>query len=52
MMKWKSDVTIQFDADQFSIDDVGNLLLRAGMQVGICEGRPFSKKGVGMEGVQ
>lgn len=45
---WKADVRIQFDADQFTIDDVTNLLVRAGLQVGIGEGRPDSKKGSGM----
>ena len=46
--EWYSIVRIRFDADQFSLDDVTNLLARAGMQVGICEGRPDSKNSVGM----
>lgn len=46
--KWRAVVTLQWDADQFSFSDVGNLLARAGMQVGIGEGRPFSKKSHGM----
>lgn len=46
--EWKSKVKIRFDADQFSVDDVINLLARAGEQVGICEGRPDSKNSVGM----
>lgn len=45
---WTADVRIQFDADQFSIEDVANLLSRAGAQVGIGAGRPFSKKSAGM----
>lgn len=46
--KWSADVQIRFDADQFTLDDVANLLSRAGLQVGIGEGRPDSKKGAGM----
>lgn len=45
---WKSNVKIRWDADQFTIDDVFNLLSRVGLQVGICEGRPDSKKSAGM----
>jgi hypothetical protein len=46
--KWTSKITLRFDADQFSANDVANLLVRAGIQVGIGEGRPDSKNGVGM----
>ena len=46
--EWCSIVRIRFDADQFSLDDITNLLARAGMQVGICEGRPDSKNSAGM----
>ncbi len=45
---WKAKVQIRFDADQFTIDDVYNLLYRVGLQVGIGEGRPDSKKSTGM----
>jgi hypothetical protein len=45
---WKSKIKIRWDADQFTIDDIYNLLYRVGMQVGICEGRPDSKKSCGM----
>jgi hypothetical protein len=45
---WEAVVRIRFDADQFSLDDVANLLLRAGAQVGVGEGRPFSKNSNGM----
>ncbi len=45
---WKAKIKIRWDADQFTIDDVFNLLTRVGMQVGICEGRPDSKKSCGM----
>lgn len=45
---WKARVTLRFDADQFTIQDVANLLSRVGMQVGIGEGRPDSKNSAGM----
>lgn len=44
---WQAEITIQFDADQFGPDDVCNLLIRAGQQVGVGEGRPDSKKSNG-----
>jgi len=45
---WKSEVTIEYDADIFTIDDIANLLARVGKQVGLCEGRPDSKNSAGM----
>lgn len=45
---WKAKIRIRFDADQFSLEDVSNLLARVGMQVGIGEGRPDSKNSAGM----
>lgn len=45
---WQAIVKIRFDADQFALADVANLLVRVGMQVGIGEGRPDSKKSCGM----
>lgn len=45
---WKSKVKIRWDADQFTREDVANLLARVGMQVGIGEGRPDSKNSAGM----
>ena len=45
---WEANVRIRFDADQFSVSDVANLLLRAGAQIGVGEGRPFSKNSKGM----
>ena len=45
---WKADVTIRYDADQFKLDDVANLLSRAGAQVGIGEGRNSSPDSAGM----
>lgn len=46
--KWNAKVKLRWDADQFSIHDITNLLARVGLQVGICEGRPDSKKTAGM----
>jgi hypothetical protein len=45
---WEAIVTIRFDADQFTLDDVTNLLARMGEQVGIGAGRPDSKDSAGM----
>jgi hypothetical protein len=44
---WEATVTLRWDADQFSSADLINLLARAGMQVGVCEGRPDSKMSAG-----
>lgn len=45
---WAASVRLTYDADQFTQADVVNLLSRAGLQVGIGEGRPDSKKSAGM----
>ena len=45
---WSAKVRIRFDADQFSLEDVTNLLARVGSQVGIGEGRPDSPNSAGM----
>lgn len=45
---WKAKIKIRWDADQFSIKDISNLLSRVGLQVGIGEGRPDSKNSAGM----
>lgn len=45
---WAARVTLTYDADQFTANDVANLLRRAGIQVGIGEGRPFSKMSAGL----
>jgi hypothetical protein len=45
---WEAKLKVRYDADQFSLIDVANLLLRAGMQVGIGEGRIGSPKSNGM----
>ena len=46
--EWEADVKLKWDADQFSKQDVANLLERAGQQVGVGEGRHDSKKSNGM----
>ena len=45
---WSMAVKIRFDEDILSIDDITNLMLRVGAQVGIGEGRPFGREGTGM----
>jgi len=45
---WEAVVRVRFDADQFTLEDVANLMMRVGLQVGIGEGRPDSKKSCGM----
>jgi hypothetical protein len=46
--EWYANVRIRLDADLFSVSDISNLLARAGLQVGIGEGRPDGKKSNGM----
>lgn len=45
---WSAKVKIRWDADQFTTQNITNLLYRAGVQVGIGEGRPDSKKSAGL----
>lgn len=45
--EWTADVMLEFDADMVDTSSVANLLNRAGWQVGIGEGRPFSKSSTG-----
>lgn len=46
--KWSSRVRIRFDTDQFTLEDIANLLTRVGLQVGLGEGRPDSTNSAGM----
>jgi hypothetical protein len=46
--QWSAVIRMRYDANQFSASDVVNLLHRAGMQVGIGEGRPDSKNSAGL----
>lgn len=45
---WGARLRFRYDADQFTASDIVNLVHRAGLQVGVCEGRPFSKNSNGM----
>jgi hypothetical protein len=45
---WTANVLVEYDANLLTADDIGNLLTRAGKQVGVGEGRPASKKSDGM----
>jgi hypothetical protein len=45
--QWAANVLFQYDGDQFNASDVTNLLMRVGVQVGVLEGRPDSKKSNG-----
>jgi hypothetical protein len=46
--EWSARVVVSYDADQFSREDVANLMLRVGLQVGIGEGRPDSRDSTGL----
>jgi len=46
--EWGTNLRVQFDADQFTLTDVANLLARVGAQVGIGEGRNDSRESAGM----
>lgn len=46
--RWMARVVIRFDALQFNPTSVYNLMMRAGLQVGIGEGRHDSKKSAGI----
>lgn len=46
--QWTAKIRIRYDADQFTLADISNLMARVGMQVGIGEGRPDSKNSAGM----
>jgi hypothetical protein len=45
---WTATLRIRFDADMFTVSDIGNLMMRAGLQIGVGEGRPDSKNSCGM----
>jgi len=46
--EWFVDLRVRYDADQFTADDVVNLLARVGEQVGVGEGRADSKASAGV----
>lgn len=45
---WEATVRVEYDNDQFSAEDVANLLMRVGRQVGIGSGRPDSRMSNGL----
>jgi len=45
---WSAKIRIRFDLQQFSSTDIMHLLIRAGAQVGIGEGRPDSRQSAGL----
>lgn len=45
---WGIDLKVRYDADQFTADDVANLMERVGQQVGIGEGRHDSRESAGL----
>lgn len=45
--EWNAVVRCTWDGDQFSKADLANLLTRAGLQVGVGEGRPDSRESYG-----
>lgn len=47
-IEWGVRLRFKYDADQFTASDVVNLVNRAGMQCGVCEGRPNSSASNGM----
>lgn len=46
--EWACNLRVRFDCDQFTREDIANLVMRVGMQVGIGEGRPDSKSSNGL----
>mgnify|MGYP000574967647 FL=1 len=46
--EWSCVLRVTYDEDQFSLQDVTNLLVRVGTQVGIGEGRPDSRQSAGL----
>lgn len=46
--EWGAKVRVSYDADQFTLQDVTNLMQRVGLQVGIGEGRPDSRDSAGL----
>jgi hypothetical protein len=45
---WEMEPVMQWDAAQFSLSDITNLIARVGLQVGIGEGRPDSRESAGL----
>jgi hypothetical protein len=51
MPGWRVTLRVKFDADMLKLQDIAHLVMRAGTQVGVGEGRPDSKTadGPGLE---
>ncbi len=45
---WEMQPIMRWDANQFGLQDISNLIARVGMQVGIGEGRPDSRDSAGL----
>jgi hypothetical protein len=46
--EWSAKLRVKYDASFITLQSVTNLLVRAGLQVGVGEGRPFSRMSAGM----
>lgn len=46
--QWEVNLRVRWDEDQFGAEDILNLLARAGMQVGVGEGRPDAPNSNGL----
>ena len=45
---WSAKIVVDYDGDMFGVQDLYNLFMRLGLQVGIGAGRPDSKTSAGM----
>ena len=45
---WEAVLRVEFDKSALTLQSITNMLVRAGLQVGIGEGRPLSKRSCGM----
>lgn len=45
---WEMQPIMRWDANQFTLQDISNLISRVGLQVGIGEGRPDSRDSAGL----
>lgn len=45
---WRMQPVMRWDAVQFKLEDITNLIARVGLQVGIGEGRPDSRESAGL----
>jgi hypothetical protein len=46
--EWRAHLRVEWDLDQFSLNDITNLFMRVGRQVGVGAGRPDSKDSTGL----